>query len=216
MGEADLFAEDRARLVLELRQGGIKDPSVIAAMEAAPREYFIPDKFQKHAYDNTALPLAAGQTVSQPLIVGLMTEALELHDRAKVLEIGTGSGYQATVLSLLARRVYTIERIRPLLREAEARFKALQRDNIVTKHGDGAAGWSEQAPFDCILLTAAPDAGLPQALIEQLKPRGRLVAPIGGAPLSQRLIKLVKQEDGSVLEKDLGACRFVPLLEGVE
>lgn len=216
MGEADHYAEDRARLVLELRQGGIKNPAVVAALEATPREYFIPEKFQRHAYDNTALPLAAGQTVSQPLIVGLMTEALELNDRAKVLEIGTGSGYQATILSLLARRVYTIERIRPLLREAEARFKALQRDNIVTKHADGAEGWSEQAPFDCILLTAAPEAGLSQTLIDQLKVGGRLVAPIGEAPLEQRLIKIVKQEDSSLIKTDLGACRFVPLLGGVE
>ncbi|MDJ0683074.1 MAG: protein-L-isoaspartate(D-aspartate) O-methyltransferase [Alphaproteobacteria bacterium] len=214
--EPDAYAEDRARLVLDLRGSGVQDQRVIEAMERTPREMFVPESFRRHAYDDTALPLALGQTVSQPSIVGMMTEALEPHPRAKALEIGCGSGYQAVVLSQLVRRVYTVERIKALLREAERRFHELGRGNITTRHGDGMKGWPEQAPFECILVTAAASDQVPQALIDQLAVGGRLVAPVGGNPLSQRLIKLVKQEDGSTVETELCLCRFVPLLGGVE
>lgn len=211
----DKLAQDRAKLVLILRQAGVRDPRVLKAMERTPREMFVPEGFRRHAYDDTALPIDLGQTISQPLIVAMMTEALELHDRAKVLEVGTGSGYQAMVLSLLCRRVYTIERIRDLLKQAEARFKALDRHNITTRHGDGYKGWPEQAPFECIMVTAAAPE-IPQALIDQLAPGGRLVIPVGMDPVSQRLLKLVKHEDGTITTSELGGVRFVPLLEGTQ
>lgn len=213
--EASAYAEDKARLVLELRRAGIRDAAVIDAVEATPRELFVPTNFQNHAYDNTALPIDQGQTISQPLIVAMMTEALKLHPRVKVLEVGTGSGYQAAVLSRLCRRVYTIERIKPLLREAEARFEQLRRHNITTRHGDGYAGWPEQAPFECIMVTAAAPE-VPQTLIDQLAPGGRLVIPVGSNPASQHLLRLTKNEDGSVTREDLGGVRFVPLVQGVQ
>ncbi len=211
----DTNEEGRAKLILGLRQAGVRDPRVLAVMEKTPREMFVPDNFRRHAYDDTALPIDLGQTISQPLIVAMMTEALELHDRAKVLEVGTGSGYQAAVLSQLCRRVYTVERIRDLLKQAEKRFQSMDRHNITTRHGDGYKGWPEQAPFECIMVTAAaPD--VPQALIDQLSPGGRLVVPVGGGPVSQRLLKLVKHEDGAITTTELGGVRFVPLLEGTQ
>lgn len=206
---------DRAKLVLGLRQAGIRDARVLGAMERTPRELFVPAGFRRHAYDDTALPIDLGQTISQPLIVAMMTEALELNDRAKVLEVGTGSGYQAMVLSLLCRRVYTVERIRDLLKQAEECFRELDRHNITTRHGDGYKGWPEQAPFECIMVTAAAPE-IPQALIDQLAPRGRLVIPVGMDPVSQRLLKLVKHEDGTITTSELGGVRFVPLLEGTQ
>lgn len=207
------YDEERAKLALSLRQAGVGDNAVLNAIERTPREVFVPENFKRHAYDDTALPIDLGQTISQPLIVAMMSEALELHGRARVLEIGTGSGYQAAVLSRLCRRVYTIERIKSLLKQAEDRFKQLDLHNVTTRHGDGYKGWSEQAPFECIMVTAAaPD--VPTALIDQLMPGGRLVVPVGGGPVSQELIKIVKHEDGSVTSSDLGAVRFVPLLEG--
>jgi len=167
-------------LVMALRKQGITDAKVLSAIERTPREVFVDVPFEHAAYDNTALPIACGQTISQPFIVAYATEALEVGPAMRVLEIGTGSGYQAAVLSPLCRRVYTIERHKPLLREAEARFKALKLENIVTKHGDGLKGWPEQAPFDRILLSAAV-AEVPPILIEQLKPGGILIAPVGAA-----------------------------------
>jgi len=209
----DPYQEDRAKLVLTLRQSGIKDQEVLKAIERTPREVFVPTNFQRHAYDDTALPIDLGQTISQPLIVAMMTDALELHPRARVLEVGTGSGYQAVVLSHLCRRVYTVERIKDLLIEAERRFKLLDRHNITTRHGDGYKGWREQAPFECIMVTAAaPD--VPKALIDQLAPGGRLVIPVGGGVVGQELIKIVKHEDGTTSSSDLCGVRFVPLLEG--
>lgn len=204
----------RAELILELRSQGIEDREVLNAMERVPREMFIPEEFHRLAYDNTALPIDNGQTISQPLIVAMMTEALELHSRVKVLEIGTGSGYQAMILSYLSRRVYTIERHRPLMKQAEARFRELGRSNITTRIGDGNAGWPEQAPFECIMVTAAaPD--LPTGLIDQLAECGRMVVPIGDGPHNQVLYKLVKQADGSLTSTRLCDVRFVPLMDGV-
>ena len=161
----------RARLILGLRSQGVSDPAVLNALEHTPRDLFTPDLFQARAWEDSALPIACGQTISQPFIVGLMTQALTLEPRARVLEIGTGSGYQTAVLSRLARLVYTVERYRTLLGEAEARFKRLQLGNIITRFGDGGEGWAKQAPFDRILVTAAaPDE--PTALLAQLKPSG--------------------------------------------
>ncbi|HZC16584.1 MAG TPA: protein-L-isoaspartate(D-aspartate) O-methyltransferase, partial [Caulobacteraceae bacterium] len=165
------------------------------------------------AWEDSALPIACGQTISQPFIVGLMTQALTIEPRARVLEIGTGSGYQTAVLSRLARLVYTVERYRTLMGEAEARFKALQLGNIITRFADGGEGWPEQAPFDRILVTAAAPAE-PKTLLAQLKPSGILVAPIGRGPI-QTLKRYVGDGQGGFKEEVLCDVRFVPLLDGV-
>ncbi len=210
---ADTPETRRARLILGLRSQGVSDPAVLNALEHTPRELFTPDLFQERAWEDSALPIACGQTISQPFIVGLMTQALTIEPRARVLEIGTGSGYQTAVLSRLARLVYTVERYRTLLREAEARFKKLQLPNIITKFGDGAEGWREQAPFDRILVTAAAP-GEPTALLAQLKPSGVLVAPVGRGPV-QTLIRYAGDGQGGFRQEVLCEVRFVPLLEGV-
>jgi protein-L-isoaspartate(D-aspartate) O-methyltransferase len=203
----------RARLILGLRSQGVSDPAVLAALEHTPRDLFTPDLFQERAWEDSALPIACGQTISQPFIVGLMTQALTLEPRVRVLEIGTGSGYQTAVLSRLARLVYTVERYRTLLHEAEARFKSLQLGNIITRFGDGGEGWPEQAPFDRILVTAAaPDE--PKTLLAQLKPSGVLVAPIGRGQI-QTLKRYAGDGKGGFREEVLCEVRFVPLLEGV-
>lgn len=204
---------DLARLVLSLRSKGVTDPQVLAAIEKTPRDLFTPELFKERSFEDSALPIACGQTISQPFIVGLMTQALTLEPRARVLEIGTGSGYQTTVLAKLSRLVYTVERYRTLLREAEARFKALGLLNVITKFGDGGEGWPEQAPFDRILVTAAaPDE--PTRLLEQLKPNGVLVAPVGKGPV-QKLCRYAGDGVGGFKTEILCEVRFVPLLEGV-
>jgi protein-L-isoaspartate(D-aspartate) O-methyltransferase len=199
------------QLVMSLRGGGVTDATVMGALERTPRHLFVPDRFGDQAYDDRALPIDCGQTISQPLIVALMTQALKLDDRCKVLEIGTGSGYQAAVLSRLARRVYTVERYRTLAKEAEARFDALRLTNIVTRIGDGTAGWPEQAPFDRIILTAsAPQR--PDAILEQLKPDGIAVAPVDRGP-KQVLVRYHREGD-TIVETDIMDVRFVPLVKG--
>ena len=200
----------RIRLIMELRSAGITDTAVLAAVERVPREIFVPDSFADQAYENTALPIGMGQTISQPSVVAFMTQALGLTDRMKVLEIGTGSGYQAAILSRLARRVYTIERHKGLLREAERRFAELKLRNVVTKLGDGSKGWPEQAPFERILVTAAATE-IPQALIDQLALGGVLVGPFGRQGGDQNLIRLTRTETGTAQET-LWAVRFVPLV----
>ena len=147
----------KIRLILELRELGISNSNVLSAMEKIPREYFVPNNFRNQAYENIALPIGNNQTISQPLVVALMTEALDLKKTHKVLELGTGCGYQTSILSMLSRRVYTIERIKYLLVNAENNFNKLKLSNIVTKHGDGNLGWNEQAPFDRIIITAATE-----------------------------------------------------------
>jgi protein-L-isoaspartate(D-aspartate) O-methyltransferase len=206
-------AEETAKLILSLRQGGVADPAVLNAIEKTPRDLFVPGQWRDRSWEDRALPIACGQTISQPLIVGLMTQALTLEPRARVLEIGTGSGYQTSVLSPLARLVYTIERYRTLLTEAEQRFKALGFTNIITRFGDGGEGWPEQAPFDRILVTAAME-GEPKALLSQLKPNGVLVAPIGRGGV-QSLKRYVGDGKGGFAREDLLDVRFVPLLPGV-
>ena len=202
-----------ARLILSLRSQGVSDPAVLNAIETTPREIFTPDLFKERAFEDSALPIACGQTISQPFIVGLMTQALGLEPRSRVLEIGTGSGYQTTVLSKLARLVYTVERYRTLMGEAEARFKHLGLTNVITRFGDGGQGWPEQAPFDRILVTAAaPDE--PKALLSQLKPSGVLVAPIGKGPV-QSLRRYTGDGKGGFTVEALTDVRFVPLLDGV-
>ena len=203
----------RARLILSLRSQGVSEPAVLNALEQTPRDLFTPKLFQERAWEDSALPIACGQTISQPFIVGLMTQALTIEPRARVLEIGTGSGYQTAVLSRLARLVYTIERYRTLMGEAEARFKQLQLGNIITRFGDGGEGWPEQAPFDRILVTAAAPAE-PKTLLAQLKPSGILVAPIGRGPI-QTLKRYLGDGKGGFKEEVLCDVRFVPLLDGV-
>ena len=202
-----------ARLVLALRSQGVTDPAVLGAIERTPRELFTPDLFKERSWEDSALPIACGQTISQPYIVGLMTQALTLEPRARVLEIGTGSGYQTAVLSRLARLVYTVERYRTLKREAEARFKQLELTYIITKFGDGGLGWPEQAPFDRILVTAAAPSE-PKTLLSQLKASGVLVAPVGKGPV-QRLIRYAGDGAGAFKAEVLCEVRFVPLLDGV-
>jgi protein-L-isoaspartate(D-aspartate) O-methyltransferase len=199
------------RLIMELRAEGITDPDVLGAIERTPREEFVPEQFRTQAYDNTALPIGQGQTISQPFIVGLMTQALELHKRAKVLEIGTGCGYQAAVLSRLCRRVYTIERHRRLARAAIKRLQDLGYTNVTTVIGDGAKGWPEQAPFDRIMATAAAPFEVPQELFDQLADGGILVAPIGQTPMDQHLWCYRKSGD-EITKERLCAVRFVPLV----
>ena len=207
-------AETRlARLILALRSQGVRDPAVLAAIETTPRDLFTPDLFQDRAWEDSALPIACGQTISQPFIVGLMTQALKLDRRDRVLEIGTGSGYQTAILSRLSRLVYTVERYRTLMRDAEDRFKTLGLTNVITRFGDGGEGWPEQAPFDRIMVTAAASEE-PAALLSQLKPKGILVAPIGKGPV-QTLRRYTGDGHGGFRTEDLIEVRFVPLLDGV-
>ncbi len=212
-----MFEEDgKALLILELRQGGVTDRKVVDAMERVPREMFVPDALREQAYENIALPIGHHQTVSQPLTVGLMTQALNLSDRMKVLEIGTGSGFQSAVLASLCRRLYTIERYRELSRGAEQRFEKLRLTNITTKVGDGSLGWKEQAPFERIIVTAAAH-DIPPVLVEQLAIGGIMVVPVndGRDEHDQRLLRVTRTEEG-VETEELGITLFVPLVEGDE
>ena len=206
-------ATETARLILALRSQGVTDPKVLNALQETPRDLFVPELFQERAWEDSALPIACGQTISQPFIVGLMTQALALESRCRVLEIGTGSGYQTAVLSKLVRYVYTIERYRTLLTEAEARLKQLDVQNVISRFADGMEGWPEQAPFDRIIVTAAAP-GTPHALLQQLKPTGILVSPIGKGAV-QTLRRYVGDGEGGFRTEDLCDVRFVPLLEGV-
>ena len=207
------LAARKIRLIMSLRQQGITDTAVLSAIERIPRETFVPPTFLDQAYENRALPIGCGQTLSQPQIVLQMTQALQVKPRQKVLEIGTGSGYQAAVLSRLARYVYSVERYRSLLSEAERRLRELQIDNVITRHGDGGLGWPEQAPFDRIMVTAAAPHE-PTELIAQLKPGGIMVAPVGKAG-SQYLHRYVAEEGGTFRRESLIEVRFVPLVEGL-
>jgi protein-L-isoaspartate(D-aspartate) O-methyltransferase len=212
-GESDDAETRRARLILGLRSGGVSDPAVLSAVEKTPRDLFVPELFQERSWEDSALPIACGQTISQPLIVGLMTQALSVDSRSRVLEIGTGSGYQTAVLARIARLVYSLERYRTLLQEAEQRIKTLGILNVITRFSDGFDGWPEQAPFDRILVTAAaPET--PRALLAQLKPNGILVAPVGRGPV-QVLKRYVGDGSGEFRVEDMGDVRFVPLLPGV-
>ena len=205
---------NKIRLIMELRRHGITDARVLGAIERVPREAFVPDAFRGRAYENVALPIGHGQTISQPAVVGYMTQELDLTDRMKVLEIGTGSGYQGAILSRLCRRVYTVERSAELLRDAEKIFRDLRLNNITTRHGDGGGGWPEQAPFERIIVTAAaPD--VPPALLGQLAPGGVMILPVGETSDTQQLIKCRRTEAGIEYES-LWPVRFVPLVGGVE
>ncbi len=210
----------RDRLVEQLRNGGtlqrplppIRDERVLNAIRTVPRHQFVDEALAGRAYDNDALPIGHGQTISQPWVVAKMTEVLLETSPKKVLEIGTGSGYQGAILAALGMEVFTVERIGELLRTARKRFRALGLQ-VRSKHDDGRIGWAEEAPFDAIIVTAAAPA-LVDALTAQLAPGGTLVAPVGGAS-GQNLLRLRKDADGNIEQVDLGPVVFVPLLSGM-
>lgn len=204
----------KIRLIMHLRNMGISDTEVLSAMEKVPREIFVPEQMQDQAYEDTALPIGRGQTISQPFIVASMTQALELGDRDKVLEIGTGSGYQTCILARLCRRVYTIERHKPLLRLAEDMFDRLKVRNITAMAGDGMEGWPVQAPFDKIICTACAQDAPPQTLFDQLKIGGIMVIPVA-VNGDQTLRRYKKEGEDTFAVKDLMPVRFVPLLPKV-
>ena len=201
----------RDRLVERLREAGIVDERVLNAIRTLPRHLVVDEALASRAYEDTALPIGHGQTISQPWVVARMTEELLSAGPKKVLEVGTGSGYQAAVLAALGLEVYTVERIGDLLRQARKRFRSLGL-NVRSKHDDGRIGWPEYAPFDAILVTAAAPALVPD-LVEQLAPGGVLVAPVGGAS-GQSLLRLERKADGGIEERTLAPVVFVPLLAG--
>ena len=206
-------ARTRDRLVQRLREQGITDLRVLERVRVLPRHIFVDEALSSRAYEDTALPIGWGQTISQPLIVARMTEALiQGGPLAKVLEIGTGCGYQTAMLAPFAERIFSVERVEPLLIRAKERAKELDLRNVRFRHGDGMKGWPTQAPFDGILAAAAP-LTLPDALVQQLAPGGRLVVPVGPEG-QQQLIRLTRRENG-ILREILGPVAFVPLLGGL-
>ncbi|WP_417807455.1 protein-L-isoaspartate(D-aspartate) O-methyltransferase [Thioclava sp.] len=207
------LAERKMRFLFALRSKGVTDARTLNAMEAIDRGRFVRGLFAERAYEDMPLPIACGQTISQPSVVGLMTQALKVGPRDTVLEIGTGSGYQAAVLSQLARRVYTVDRHRRLARDSEALFAAMSIPNIVTIAGDGSRGLPDQAPFDRILVTAAAEDP-PGPLLAQLKIGGIMVLPVGQSDTVQSLIRVQRLEVGFDYE-ELRPVRFVPLVEGM-
>jgi protein-L-isoaspartate(D-aspartate) O-methyltransferase len=206
--DTDLFKQKRENLVEILKNEGIKSPEVLYAIKKIPRHLFVPQEYIDFAYENEALPIGFGQTISQPYIVALMTEALELTKKERVLEIGTGSGYQTAILAELSKEVYTIERIKELSERAQKILKFLGYTNIYFKVGDGTLGWEEKAPFDRIIVTAA-SYDVPLPLWEQLEEGGIMVIPIGGRDF-QYLYKIIKK-DSKMLKENLGGVRFVQL-----
>jgi protein-L-isoaspartate(D-aspartate) O-methyltransferase len=202
----------RMQFMLTLRRRGIGDAAVLRAMDEVPREYFVDGQFLDTAYADRALPIACGQTISQPYVVAYMTEQLGVRSHDRVLEVGTGSGYQAAVLSRLARKVITIERFRTLAEAARARLETLGYRNVEVRLGDGLAGAPDGAPFDRIVVTAATET-VPEMLIEQLAPDGIMVLPLGPHAGPQNLVRLTKTDEG-IRQEGLIAVRFVPLLPG--
>ncbi len=201
----------RQRLLLDLSSQGVRDSRVLDAIAATPRDLFVPPELAGHAWENIPLPIGCNQTISQPVVVALMTERLDLRPDMRVLEIGTGSGYQTAILSLLARQVWSLERHDALLRVASSRFVELDLENIETRLGDGSVGWPEQAPFDRIIVTAAA-AKMPERLIDQLTPGGIMVAPVGETIRDQKLYCVRRLDDGYQSDAFLDV-RFVPLVE---
>jgi protein-L-isoaspartate(D-aspartate) O-methyltransferase len=203
----------RVQLIMALRKQGIRDLRVLDAIERIPRDLFVEQPFLEEAWSDQSLPIACGQTISQPFVVAFMTQALRLGERMKVLEIGTGSGYQTAILSCLARRVYSVERFRSLLRGAEERFRKLHLHNITTMAADGTRGWPKQAPFERIIVTAAAKE-VPRPLVDQLADGGIMVIPVEVHPGSQEVQRIVRSADRLEIERLL-PVRFVPLLEGM-
>jgi protein-L-isoaspartate(D-aspartate) O-methyltransferase len=210
----DPFASQRERMVREqIESRGVHNPDVLRALRVTPRHLFVSEKWRDEAYADHPLPIVGGQTISQPYIVGLMTELLDPGRRDCVLEIGTGSGYQAAVLSTLVAHVYTIEIVAELAQSARKRLASLGYTNVTVRQGDGYLGWPEHAPFDRILLTAAPPE-LPPALLSQLKPGGRLVAPVGAGRFAQTLTVVDKGADGTIRQRAVAPVKFVPMVSG--
>ena len=206
------YEAQKIRLIMDLRRQGISDNDVLSAVERVPREMFVPEAMRAEAYENIPLPISQGQTISQPFIVAYMTQALCLGERNRILEIGTGSGYQAAVLAQLSRRVCTVERYRTLLRQAEACFEALKLHNITTRLGDGGKGWPELAPFARIIVTAAAPA-MPHSLAEQLDDGGIMVVPVGTS--GEQVLYRITRQGQELKEERLLDVRFVPLVEGM-
>lgn len=211
---ADRFTQLRRDMVRIIEAYGVEDSTTLAAMRAVPRHEFVPADQQRRAYADHPLPIGYGQTISQPYIVAYMTEILRPKPGMKVLEVGTGSGYQAAVLGATGCRVFTVEIFEALATSAGARLARLGFDNVTVRHADGHYGWSEQAPFDAVIVTAA--AGhIPPALVEQLKPGGRMVIPVGSVYGVQNLILVEKDSDGGTRTRHLLPVRFVPMLQGL-
>ena len=206
--------EQKMQFILSIRSKGVVDNNVLKALETVNREQFLKGLFAQRAYEDTPLPIECGQTISQPSIVGLMTQALRITNRDKILEIGTGSGYQTAILSKLARRIYSVERFKPLYEEARTIFRKLQLNNITSLWGDGSQGVVEQQPFDRIIVTAAAEDP-PPTLLNQLKIGGIMIIPVGQSDEIQKLIRVERTEKNFKYE-DLCYVRFVPLLEGRE
>jgi len=211
---SDTDAARRERMVeTQIVARGVRDPRVLDAMRQVPRHLFVDESQRREAYEDHPLPIAGNQTISQPYIVALMTELLDVEPNETVLEIGTGSGYQSAVLAKLARVVYSIEIVPELATQAAERLKRLGYTNVTVREGDGYRGWPEHAPFDAIIVTAAPER-IPEPLIEQLAPNGRLVIPVGG--FFQELKVFRKDASGKVTEKDVLPVRFVPMTGEIE
>ncbi|GGD29519.1 protein-L-isoaspartate(D-aspartate) O-methyltransferase [Sinisalibacter lacisalsi] len=206
-------AERKMQFLFALRSKGVTNARVLAAMEAVDRGRFVKGIFEDRAYEDMPLPIASGQTISQPSVVGLMTQALDVQPKSKVLEVGTGSGYQAAILAKLARRVYTVDRHRALVREARALFDEMGLHNITVIVGDGSHGLPEQAPFDRIIVTAAAEDP-PGPLLAQMAIGGIMVLPVGQSDAVQTLIKVTRRAEGYDYQ-ELMPVRFVPLLEGL-
>jgi protein-L-isoaspartate(D-aspartate) O-methyltransferase len=207
----DTYVLERVNMVrTQIEARGVRDAATLAAMSTVPRHEFVSAEWQSSAYSDGPLPIGEGQTISQPYVVALMTERLGLSPGEKVLEIGTGSGYQAAVLAEVDVRVFTIEIFESLAREAEERLRRLGYD-VAVRQGDGYLGWPEEAPFDAIIVTAAPDA-IPQPLIDQLRPGGRMIIPVGPDGQVQELVLLRKDAGGSIRTESVSSVRFVPLL----
>jgi protein-L-isoaspartate(D-aspartate) O-methyltransferase len=205
------LAAEKIRLIMSLRKSGITDTRVLSAIEQVPREQFVEEQFRDRAYEDNALPIAMEQTISMPSIVAMMTQALDVSPTQSVLEIGTGSGYQAAILSKLARRVHTIERHKPLAELAKTRFEALRLRNITPHLGDGSKGWPHAAPFERIIVTAAADV-IPQTLLAQLTIGGVMIVPVGPHVADQQLLKLTRVAEDEVRKEVLAPVRFVPLV----
>ena len=213
LGQPDYRAEREAMVITQIESRGISDPAVLRAMRETPRHEFVPERLRSYAYADHPLPIGYDQTISQPYIVAYMTEKLRLKPEHRVLEIGTGSGYQAAVLSPLVKEVFTIEIVPELASSAKKKLARFR--NITVRHGDGYKGWPEKAPFDRIILTAAPPE-LPDTLVEQLKRGGKLLAPVGGSVWSQELVLVEKSAAGKVSKRGILPVRFVPMVRGKE
>ncbi|MDN3513849.1 MAG: protein-L-isoaspartate(D-aspartate) O-methyltransferase [Candidatus Brocadia sp.] len=210
--DEDTFRRQRKRMVEEqIAYRGVKDKKILEAMESVPRHLFIPEENRLYSYYDQPVPIGFGQTISQPYIVAFMTELLQLGDDAVVLEVGTGSGYQAAILARLVKQVYTIEIIEDLGKETRKRLKMLDYNNVEVMIGDGYKGWKEHAPFDAIIVTAAAEH-IPQPLIDQMKPGGRMVIPVGGVYVVQDLMLITKDASSKVIKESVIPVRFVPLL----